>query len=91
MNAIAQRDTIAARTRNSLGAATGEHASARGPSAVQRDNDAPGFHAIDLARLCRDPEHGIPLELHVPDGKKYVHYCPSCGHKSVAFGRMVQT
>ncbi len=54
-------------------------------------DEAAGFHDIVLARLCQDRAHGIPADLDIPDGKKFVHYCPACRLKSVAFGRMVST
>ncbi len=52
-------------------------------------DEAPGFHDLKLPDLCRDDEHDMPTHLHIPGGKKYVHYCPTCKHKSVAFGVLV--
>lgn len=51
--------------------------------------EPPGFSDVDPIFMCKDPEHGFPTHLHVPSGKKYVHYCPSCRFKSVAFGVVV--
>lgn len=53
---------------------------------ADKEREAPGFHDVTPLSMCRHPEHGMPMHLHIPAGKKYVHYCPSCGHKSVAFG-----
>ena len=47
--------------------------------------EAPGFHSLPETRSCRDPEHGLPNYLHIPSGMRYVHYCPTCRQKSVAY------
>ena len=49
-------------------------------------DEAPGFHDVNLPLHCKDSEHNFPTHLHIPGGKKYVHYCPSCRAKSVRFG-----
>jgi hypothetical protein len=45
-----------------------------------------GMHKLTLPQLCRDPAHLMPSHLHIPGGHKFVHYCPSCQFKTVAFG-----
>lgn len=45
-----------------------------------------GMQKLTLPQLCRHREHYMPTHLFIPGGHKYVHYCPGCQHKSVAFG-----
>lgn len=41
-------------------------------------HDDPAYH-----RPCRDPSHNPPTHLFIPQGKIYIHICPSCGHRVV--------
>lgn len=34
---------------------------------------------IDRYKECTHPGHNPPSLLHIPQGKVYVHVCPSCG------------
>lgn len=52
--------------------------------------EPPGFHKVNPVFMCKHPEHSFPTHLHIPAGMKFVHYCPYCHHKSVAFGVVVE-
>lgn len=32
---------------------------------------------------CKDPGHKPPMHIHIPQGKRYVHICPTCGQRTV--------
>ena len=39
-----------------------------------------GFqNAENTFTTCKDTNHFAPSHIFIPDGKKYVHVCPSCG------------
>lgn len=38
---------------------------------------------------CTDINHNPPSHIYVPQGEMYIHYCPSCGHKSVIYPTVV--
>ena len=59
------------------------------PPTAHMPREAPGFHPVALPVACRDREHYPPTMLCVPAGKRYVHYCPTCGAKGVLMGRDV--
>ena len=59
-------------------------------SAPRDHDEPPGLHPVPNLLRCRDPEHGIPTHLYVPGGMKFVHYCKTCGHKSVAYGSLAE-
>lgn len=45
--------------------------------------------------ICRDPENHAPGMIVVPQGKRYRHVCPTCGHVEyienvITFGLDVQ-
>lgn len=52
-------------------------------------HEAPGFHPVDGPKFCTSYEHNLPTHLYIPPGMKYVHYCPACGQKTVAYGNNV--
>lgn len=41
------------------------------------------FEDIEENPPCKHPEHEPPCYLHIPQGKRYVHICPSCRQRSV--------
>lgn len=41
------------------------------------------FEDIDKVVRCKHPSHNPPMHLHIPQGKRYVHICPSCGDKQI--------
>lgn len=38
-----------------------------------------------MMKICRDRAHGPPTMIHVPDGKRYKHVCPTCGQVSYLY------
>lgn len=40
----------------------------------------PSWTKSSDVQRCRDPEHHAPGMLVVPQGKRYRHVCPTCGH-----------
>lgn len=41
------------------------------------------FEDIEKIETCKHPEHNPPSHLYIPQGKRYVHICPSCGNREV--------
>ena len=41
------------------------------------------FEDIEPYVMCTHPSHNPPTHLHIPQGKRYVHICPSCGNKQI--------
>lgn len=42
-----------------------------------------GFEDIPAVERCLDSSHEPPTHLHIPQGKRYRHVCPSCGYTVV--------
>lgn len=42
-----------------------------------------GFEDIPAVERCLDRSHEPPTHLHIPQGKRYRHVCPSCGYTVV--------
>lgn len=41
------------------------------------------FEDIEKEVTCKDPGHNPPSHFHIPQGKRYIHVCPSCGNRNV--------
>lgn len=41
-----------------------------------------GFFDLPLPKRCNDPRHDPPMHLYIPQGKGYIHICPTCGRKA---------
>lgn len=42
-----------------------------------------GYFDLPKDETCKDPSHNPPTNIHIPQGKGYVHVCPSCGKRHV--------
>ena len=41
------------------------------------------FEDIEKEMICKDLGHNPPSHVHIPQGKRYIHVCPSCGNRIV--------
>lgn len=45
----------------------------------------PPFEKFDWPQDCMDSQHSPPAFISIPEGMRYRHRCPSCGHESVIY------
>lgn len=42
-----------------------------------------GFFDLPQDTRCKDKSHESPTHIYIPQGKGYIHVCPSCGKVTV--------
>lgn len=53
------------------------------PNLIPKKEEVSHFEDIEEPTKCTSTEHNPPTHLHIPNGKRYVHICPSCKTKII--------
>lgn len=58
------------------------------PSGIVVTSKGDGYHDLsyeEFQKVCNAEGHYLPEHIEVPEGKKHIHTCLSCGKKSVKY------